>query len=180
MNKNDVRKKILDIRDNIDEHEKQIMDYKVFTNIINSNGYKNSTNIFLFVSYNSEVDTHRIINYSLENGKRVFLPKVISREAGMETIEIKSFSDLEKSKYGILEPYGNKYASPEEIEVVFAPGLAFDKKGGRLGYGAGFYDRYLMLLKKTTAKIGLCYSFQVIENVPMEEYDIKMDGIITN
>lgn len=180
MNKNDIRKKILDIRNDMDEYEKQIMDNKVFKNVIDSKEYRNSTNIFLFVSYNSEVDTHKIINYSLEHGKRIFLPKVISKETGMETIEIKGFSDLEKSKYGILEPCTDKYASPEEIDVVFAPGLAFDKKGGRLGYGAGFYDRYLTLLKKSTAKIGLCYSFQVIENVPMEEYDIRMDGIITN
>lgn len=180
MNKNDIRKKILNIRNNVDEYEKQIMDNKIFANVINSNEYKNSANIFLFVSYNSEVDTHKIINYSLKHDKRVFLPKVISRKAGMETIEIKSFSDLEKSKYGILEPSGENYASPEDIDVVFAPGLAFDKKGGRLGYGAGFYDRYLTLLKKSTSKIGVCYSFQVIENVPMEEYDIKMDGIITD
>lgn len=180
MNKNDIRKKMLDIRNSVDEYEKQIMDNKIFANVINSNEYKNSDNIFLFVSYNSEVDTHKIINYSLKHGKRIFLPKVISRKAGMEIIEIKSFSDLEKSKYGILEPSGENYASPEDIDVVFAPGLAFDKKGGRLGYGAGFYDRYLTLLKKSTSKIGLCYSVQVIENVPMEEYDIKMNGIITD
>ncbi|MCD2348800.1 5-formyltetrahydrofolate cyclo-ligase [Clostridium guangxiense] len=180
MNKSDIRKKMLQIRNNMDEHEKQIRDNKVFSNIINSNEYKSSTNIFLFVSYNSEVDTHKIIRHSLKEGKRIFVPKVISRKDGMETIEIKGFSDLEKSKHGILEPCSDKYANPEVVDVVFAPGLAFDKNGGRLGYGAGFYDRYLKLLKKSTAKIGLCYSFQVVENVPMEEYDVRMNGIITD
>ncbi|MFL0252338.1 5-formyltetrahydrofolate cyclo-ligase [Clostridium neuense] len=178
MNKSELRKKILEIRNSIDVYEKQVKDSKIFNNIINSYQYKHSNNIFIFVSYSSEVDTHKVIEYSLKNGKRIFVPKVISKKLGMEVIEIRGFSDLKRSKYGILEPCENNYIRPEEIDVAFIPGLAFDKKGGRLGYGGGFYDRYLKLLKKSTAKIGLCYSFQVIENVPMEEYDIRIDGII--
>lgn len=180
MNKNEIRKKMLDIRNNMDEHEKQEKDNKLFINIINSSEYKESTNIFLFVSYNFEVDTHKLINYSLEHGKRIFVPKIISKKDGMKVIEIRRFSDLKKGKYGILEPCEDECVKPEAIDVVFVPGLAFDKDGGRLGYGAGFYDRYLKLLKKSTPKIGLCYSFQVTENVPMEEYDVRIDGIITD
>lgn len=180
MNKDEVRKEILNIRNNIDENEKQKRDNKLFINIINSNEYKKSINIFLFVSYSFEVDTHKVINYSLQRGKRIFVPKVISKKDGMKVVEIGKFSDLKKGKYGILEPYQDEGVKPEAIDVAFVPGLAFDKEGGRLGYGAGFYDRYLKLLKESTSKLGLCYSFQVVENVPMEEYDVKVDGIITD
>ena len=99
----------------------------------------------------------------------------------MIIVQINKFEDLEVGYYGILEPKENKLIVDETtIDSSFLPGLAFDKKGGRVGYGGGFYDRFLRKSRKDSRKIGLAYSFQVLEEVPMEQDDEFIDGIITD
>lgn len=180
MNKKELRSQMIKLREAITKEEKSILDKKAFINVINSKEYNRAKNIFIYVSYKSELYTHEIIKYSLKNGKKIFVPKVISKSEGMKAVEIKDFSDLSKSSYGILEPITNKYAEPSIIELSLTPGLAFDKSGGRIGYGGGFYDRYMKNLKGSAVNIGLCYKLQIIERVPMDEFDVRVDGIITD
>ncbi|WP_349497239.1 5-formyltetrahydrofolate cyclo-ligase [Clostridium felsineum] len=178
--KKELREKMILKRDALTSDLKLVKDNIIYNKVVNSIQYRNANNIFIFVSYKNEVDTHNIINKAIHDGKRVFVPKVISKEKGMEAIEIKGVSDLEKSSYGILEPKGFSYIEPKDIELVILPGLAFDKNGGRIGYGGGFYDRYMKLLKDSAIKIGICYNFQVVDKVIMDVNDVAVDKFITD
>lgn len=181
IEKKELREKVIMERDGLSKDEINKYDENIFKRVIESKYYKESKCIFIFVSYKSEINTHEIIKRALKDEKRVCVPKIISLKEGMEAIEIKSFSQLKPGKKGILEPEDfSQKIDPKEIDVVFTPGLAFDNKGGRLGYGGGFYDKFFKRLKKDTHKIGLAYSFQRVDFVPMEEWDVRINGIIVN
>lgn len=181
MDKKDIRKNTLLKRDNISESIKSEWDGIIFEKLISSSFYKNSKDIFVFVSFRSEVDTHKIIKNALMDGKNIYVPKVISKDEGMKAYKIKSLEDMEVGYYGILEPKSCcQEISPNFIDLVIIPGAAFDKNGGRIGYGGGYYDRFLPLLRGSVKKIAIAYKLQVIDSVPMEEKDIRVDEIITN
>lgn len=181
VDKKELRRIILEKRDNINLSERIRYDKDIFNTLINSEVYNKSKCIFVFVSYKSEVNTHEIIKHSLAQGKRVCVPKVSSKSEGMYAVEIKKFEDLKSGKYGILEPESFEYKINEaEIDLALIPGVAFDKSGGRVGYGAAFYDRFLVKLKKDTPKIALAYEMQIVDYVPMNEWDVKINEIITN
>jgi 5-formyltetrahydrofolate cyclo-ligase len=99
----------------------------------------------------------------------------------MKAVIIQSMNELQLSSFGILEPEDfQNSVDPKEIDLLFIPGLAFDKKGGRIGYGAGYYDRYLKTVREDAYKVGLAYDFQIIPSVPMETYDTFIDDIIAS
>ena len=179
--KKEIRKLMRGKRELLTKEERERLDNAIFQNVVNSKEYKESKNIFIFVSYDTEIDTHRIIKQALKDEKVLCVPRVISKEEGMIIAQIKNFEELEPGAYGILEPKDNKFQVDETIiDAAYLPGLAFDKIGGRVGYGGGFYDRFLRKSRKDCKKIGLAYSFQVLEKVPMEEDDEYIDGIITD
>lgn len=160
---------------------KETKDNSIFHKIIKSNAYKNAKTILVYVSFNGEVETHRFIKYALKDGKNICIPKVLSKEDGMKAIKIDSFDELKKGAYGILEPeHFAKEVDEKDIDLVLMPGVAFDKNGGRIGYGGGFYDKFLKKVRENTLKIALAYDFQILNEIPLEEHDIKIDGIITN
>lgn len=179
-NKSYIRRLIKSKKNELDLNLKEHMDKSIYNKVINSKEYKNSKTIFVYVSTNSEVNTHQMIERFLEDGKIVCIPKVISKDFGMKAVIIKSFADLELGHYNILEPNNNcKDILKNNIDLVFVPGLAFDKMGGRIGYGGGFYDKYLKDLSTKVKKIGLCYEFQILKDIPMESFDIRINKIVT-
>ncbi len=179
--KKSIRKIVKEKKDILTEDQRQKLDNMIFNNVTTSDEYKNSNVVFIFVSYNNEVDTHKIIKQALKDGKILCVPKVISKEEGMIIVRIKQFEDLQAGAYGILEPKNDELRIAEdEIDISYLPGLAFDKKGGRVGYGGGFYDRFLRKTRENSKKIGLAYGFQIFHEVPMEEHDVFIDGIITD
>ncbi len=178
--KDKLRKISLEKRDNLNTDEKKQFDKGIFKLVTESDLFKNAQVIFAFVSFKSEVDTFNIINHALTLGKTVCVPKVISKEEGLKVYKIESLQNLITSNYGILEPTeGAKEIMPQNIDLVLTPGLAFDLNGGRLGYGAGYYDRFLRNPYFKGIKIGICYSTQIVDKVPTNEDDIFMDIIIT-
>lgn len=99
----------------------------------------------------------------------------------MEAVEIREFSELIHGAYDILEPKNTRFKIDERcIDVSYVPGVAFDSSGKRIGYGGGYYDRFLNKLEKHSKKIALCYDFQVLDDIPVEAHDILVDDIITN
>mgnify|MGYP006422528681 CR=1 FL=1 len=163
------------IRERFKINRKNIKDKNIFNNLIKNTRFKNAKDIFIFVNYKNEVNTKKIIKYCFKNNINIFVPKVVGKE--MEVRKIKSFDDLERSEMGILEP--KEYCSEfESLDLAIMPGLAFDKEKNRLGYGGGYYDKFLN--KNKIYKIAICYDFQVISFVPTNEYDIPVDMIITN
>ena len=88
-------------------------------------------------------------------------------------------SKLVKNKFGILESSDTDYADPETLDLIIVPGVVFDQNLSRIGYGKGFYDNFLSSIKKSVLKVGVCYDFQLYDNIPTSKNDIKMDLIVT-
>ena len=172
--KQQLREKYKQLRKNIPN--KTIQSSKIADKIRNHTSYQQSDHIAFYYSYGSEVDTKAMIQQALLDHKHVYLPKVINKEE-MEFYEIKSLDEIiHRNALGILEPEASVRA--EKIEVMIIPGLCFDEKGDRLGYGGGYYDRYLQ--DKEIYKIGICFDEQLSdEAIEINKYDIQMDEVIT-
>jgi 5-formyltetrahydrofolate cyclo-ligase len=139
--------------------------------VINSKEFHPAKVIGAYFAFGSEVKTDLIIERSRMLSKRIVLPRV--EEDNITFYELSSPKCLIRGRFGIMEPLPNKRVS--EIDLLVVPGIAFDKKGYRLGYGKGYYDR--LLSGKRTFSIGLAYSFQLLENLPHDRYDKRLDAI---
>ena len=128
-----------------------------------------------FVSFNSEVHTHDMIKTALKS-KTVVVPKVSHNE--IEQSLIIDFDNLIAGKFGILEPIEIMKIAYKNIDLVLVPGIVFDKEGHRIGYGFGYYDKFLRKVPKAI-KIGLAFDFQVIDKIPKEMHDVPVDVIVT-
>lgn len=137
--------------------------------------YKEANCIYAYSSFGSEVMTKPLIQRSLLEGKRVALPKVIGNE--IEFFYVTSENDLERSSFGILEPKDCEKAE-ETSALLIMPGVAFDMENNRVGYGAGYYDRYLHKPNKHY-KIALAYNFQIFDSIYHDEHDVKPDLVLT-
>jgi 5-formyltetrahydrofolate cyclo-ligase len=181
MDKKELREKMLKMRDQQKPADRALWDDIIYSKFTGSEYYRNASVIFIFVSFRSEVDTCRIIRKALEDGKVVGVPKVVSKKEGMKVFRIGGMSDLEAGYFGVLEPKEGCQSIPaEEIDLIVMPGAAFDRDGGRIGYGGGFYDRYLSEAGREVRKIALAYKMQVLDKVTMDENDMRVDNIITN
>ena len=174
MNKSEIRKRILKIRKkNINKNfninfnyiNKILQDNKIFNKVIGG-----------YYPYNNEIDAIEILK-KFEKNNFISLPK-IKKNFQMDFYEWSFKDPLVINKYGIPEPTSNKIVYPN---VLLVPLVAYDKYLNRLGYGGGFYDRYIKKIKKRNKilTIGLGYTFQKINKVPINKYDIKLDFIIT-
>ncbi len=136
--------------------------------------------ILFYISYNNEVFTHNMIKESISIGKRIIVP--ISNKDNRRLIlsELKNWNILKPGSYGILEPSieSIKEVDLDIIDMIVIPGVAFDEQGYRIGHGKGYYDRLLINSKKAI-HIGLAFEFQLIDKIPIEDHDRKIDKIIT-
>ncbi|GAA0071466.1 5-formyltetrahydrofolate cyclo-ligase [Clostridium sardiniense] len=176
--KKETRKNIIKQRDELDITVKEAMDNNIIEKLMMNETYKSARGIFIYIGFGSEINTKIIIREALNSGKEVYVPKVIKKD--MILIKIDSLENLVTSSYGILEPIGDKSdLDVNKLELIVMPGVAFDKSGNRLGYGGGYYDKFLEQNKIECKKIALSYDFQVLEKLEVEEHDIKVDLIIT-
>ncbi|MEM9348358.1 MAG: 5-formyltetrahydrofolate cyclo-ligase [Planctomycetota bacterium] len=133
--------------------------------------------VFVYVSSGSEVRTHELIAALLEQGKAIAVPRVLSEPGVMQPVLIHKLDDFAPGRFGIPEPT-TREPFHETPDVTLVPGLAFQQTGARLGQGGGYYDRYLAQ-HPATYKIGLCFNEQLADKLPIGEYDICMDEVIT-
>ena len=180
MDKKSIRKAIIIQRDLINNKSKIAMDSKIKDKLKESSFYKDSKNIFIYIGFGSEIDTAKYIEEFLEEGKNIFVPRTDMKKRVMEAVKIDSLEELSINSSGILEPSRESEAiSKNDIDLVILPGVAFDISGGRIGYGGGYYDKYLEGIDSDIVKVAITYDFQVLDEVPFEEHDIKADYIIT-
>ena len=132
--------------------------------------------IMLYSALPDEVPTQTLMAALVAQGKTVLLPRVIN-EKDMELRRYTGPQDLQAGAYGIMEPTGERFTDHEAIDVAIVPGMAFDTEGHRLGRGKGYYDRFLSRVPYLH-KIGLCFSWQIVDCVPCDEHDIVMDEVI--
>ena len=138
---------------------------------------KNADTVCTFISAFKEPDTAEIIQKLLEMGKKVAVPITDTENVTLSLSYIDSAEDLTEGAYGIPEPKTISAANTVDMDIILVPGLAFDKNGGRMGFGKGYYDRLLQGSKAT--KIGLCYEFQLHSKIPTDAHDVPMDIIVT-
>ena len=172
-----LRNEYILLRKNIkDKKEKSSI---IVRKILELEEFKESNIIALYKSIGSEVDTSELIEYSITLGKTIVLPKV--EEDELKFYKINGINErLVKSKFGIKEPLGEKekYIDNSYIDLVIVPGISFDLNKNRLGFGKGFYDRFLS--KKDFNSIGISFEEQVVDNIPTQSNDIKVKKVITD
>ncbi len=135
-----------------------------------------ATEVYLFASFGREPDTWRIMEDCLTQGKRVWLPKIAGKEMDFFSYEKKEC--LIRNRFGMLEPDGTEKKGTGKTGMIIVPALAVDKEGYRVGYGGGYYDRYLKE-HKTLYKAGIVFSCQLLKKAPRCKYDIPLDCVIT-
>lgn len=174
--KSALRKDYKEIRRFSSPAAKDEADKLIFTKLINSESYINAKTVLIYVSVDSEVDTYRIINHALANNKTVAVP--FCRGKSMEFYKIKSVDDLTMGDFNIptVNPEETVIITPDKTTLCIVPALAFDESGVRLGYGGGYYDRYLSSSDCST--VGLTYSKCTVTKLPSEKHDIRVDYII--
>ena len=135
--------------------------------------------IMLYASLPDEVNTHHAIQQLLQEGKTILLP-VVTGEGSMVLRTTSPNDPMQEGAFHIYEPTGALFTHYNQIEVAVIPGMAFDTKGQRLGRGKGYYDRFLPHLSPDIYIIGVCFPFQLLEEIPTEEHDKKVNIVIPN
>lgn len=180
-----LRKDVLEKRSCIEEEERIEKSSRIFNTLIDLDVFKKSTSIMCYIDFKGEVITRGTIDLCIKLNKELCVPIVSYKEDGGKLIIASVLKDpkteLYKGNFGIMEPK-NEYIrvfKPEKIDLVIVPGVVFDEKRDRIGFGAGLYDRFLKNVRSDCFKIGLAYEFQVVRSVPADKFDIPMDLIIT-
>ena len=137
--------------------------------------YKNAKTIYGYLPYNQEVRTTQMLAHALADGKQVAVPKVYGDE--MKFILLSDLSQVAKGYAGIPEPIADGPVAADPTALVLMPGLAFDPEGHRLGYGGGFYDKFLAA-EPDHPTLALCYDFQMLPHLDTESYDIPVDRVL--
>ena len=137
--------------------------------------YRQAKAIYGYLSYNQEVRTEPILRRAQADGKRVAVPKVYGDE--MRFLWLDDLQQVAPGAYGIPEPIADGPVAMDETALVLMPGLAFDPEGHRLGYGGGFYDRYLAA-QPNHPLVALCYSFQLLDHLETEAHDVPVDLVV--
>ena len=176
MTKKDcLRKEIQKKRKEMSKNQVDILSKRICERLMDSPIYKEAKSVFCYNSIRNEVNLSFLINKALSDGKKVSLPKVLDKAGIMKFYTIDKLSGLKEGAYGIFEPDDKN----EEIaaDLILVPGVAFSENGDRIGQAGGFYDRYLR--NYNIESIGICYDYQIFENIPTEEHDVKMHHIIS-
>ena len=155
--------------------DKEILEDKIKNNVLNNKKILESKDILIYISLKDEVNTKIIIEELWKLKKNIYVPKVENNILNFYLIN--SFNDLKIGVFNILEPITNIKYNDNKDSCIIVPGLLFDKDNNRLGYGGGYYDRFLE--NNNIYKIGICFSTMIVDKIIFNEKDIKMDEIIT-
>ncbi len=177
--KAELREQLLNRREAIPQKEYQRTSSAIVRRLQELPEYVEAETIHCYVSMNSrrEVDTRGLIKEMLSQDKSVAVPVTNFDDGTLTHIHLTSFELLEKNKWGVLEPASGDQFAAEEMELVIVPMVGGDRQGNRLGYGKGFYDRFLSNV--SCPKIGLLFERNVVEEIPVDKHDIPLDKIIT-
>ncbi len=180
--KSEIRKRILEARGALTQDEVAAKSDAILQKVLKTPEYMEADNILLYADYNREVMTRGIFEDAMMRKKRVYFPKSDQFTNAMTFYQTLSVKQLEKGYMGIPEPKENpqlcyKFNANEDT-LVIVPGVAFDMAGFRLGYGKGYYDKFLSN-RRQLSTMALAFACQIVEELPSEPHDIKMDKIVT-
>lgn len=177
----ELRKRMLAARSELLDRETRSQ--AIHDRWLQSELHRTAQAIVCYVDVRSEVSTRALIESCWQADQRVAVPYCVDQH--LELTWITTWTDLEKGRFGILEPIETlrtdtkRRPQAEELDVILVPGVAFDLQGGRLGHGQGFYDRLLSQVSQHTALVGVAFDCQIVSQVPAEPHDIPMDFVLT-
>jgi len=175
MNKKELRAAIRAKKRAMTEEEIVERSEKLGRAFAASEAYKNAKTIYFYLPYNQEVRTVPMLEQAIRDGKRVAVPKVYGDE--MRFLYLDDLSRVAKGYSGIPEPIDDEPVADDPTALVLMPGLVFDPQGHRIGYGGGFYDKFLSR-EPEHPTIALCYEFQMVDALQTEEFDIPVDQVL--
>ncbi|MBW4827710.1 MAG: 5-formyltetrahydrofolate cyclo-ligase [Clostridiaceae bacterium] len=182
MNKAVLRKQYLEKRSALPISKVEEKSNNIINKLFDLDIYKNSSFIMSYVDFRKEVKTENLIKHSLNIQKRIGIPITIPETRKLIVSELKNYDiELSPGYFNILTPKKEyiREIPPTLIDFVIVPGAIFDKSGYRIGYGGGYYDRFLGTLNERAISIGLAYDFQLLDSVPRSKYDLPVDYILT-
>ena len=175
MDKKELRRAIRERKRAMTEEEIVSRSAKLGALFTQSDAYKNAKTIYGYLPYNQEVRTVPMLEQALRDGKRVAVPKVYGDE--MKFLYLDDLTKVSTGYAGIPEPIADGPVADDETALVLMPGLAFDPQGHRIGYGGGFYDKFLAA-EPNHPTLALCYEFQLLPELDPEEHDIPVDTVL--
>lgn len=175
MDKKELRRRIRERKRAMTEEEIVTRSEALGKAFTDTSLYREAKTIYGYLPYNQEVRTVPMLEQALRDGKKVAVPKVVGDE--MVFIYLSDLTQVEKGYAGIPEPVADEPVAHDETALVLMPGLAFDREGHRIGYGGGFYDKFLQR-EPMHPTLALCYEFQMLEHLETEEHDIPVDCVL--
>ena len=178
LTKQECRKRLLAERASLCE-QRYAVSQDVLQRVLQLDVFQSAKLVLCYVSLPDEIDTEALIEQAWRSGKEVAVPVCTDRFGNMDFYRITALSDLKNSTFGVREPdtaLCQKVTDFQEA-VCIVPGLSFDRKGSRLGYGKGYYDRFLK--KYTLISIGLCYNSLILDTLPTDEFDVPVNIVVT-
>lgn len=182
MSKQRVRKETLEKRKSMSSEELIEKSNLVAEKLLSTNLYKDASTIMAYIDFRNEVQTEKIIKTAIADGKRIVIPISIVETRQLLLSEIINYdTELESGAYGILEPKKEyiRETDPNLVDMVLIPGVAFDERGFRVGYGAGYYDRFLERVREDSSKIALAFELQMVDYAFEDSHDVPVDMIVT-
>jgi len=175
--KNELRQRMLTARASLSREQVDTMSRVITSRLEQLEPLRRAHSIMAFASIRNEIDLVCWIEKQFAQGITILLPRV-EKNGQLTAVEFRGWENATAGPFGIREPIGEPFA-PELIDAVLVPGLVFDARGYRLGYGKGYYDRFLPSLRRDAFRCGLCYDFQVVDDVYPHPGDIPVDWILT-
>lgn len=180
--KSQLRKEYTFIRESMEQSDVDRLSEKIISTVVKLPVYQKAETVMLYLNFKNEVDSIKMIEECFKQGKKVALPYCIKEGTRIVPTELRDIeNDIEELNMGYLQPKKEciRPISIDEIDLIIVPGIAFDKRCYRLGFGAGYYDRFLNNLHLSIPTIGVCYDYQIIHSIPNEPHDVPLDFIIT-
>ncbi|MGI6679323.1 MAG: 5-formyltetrahydrofolate cyclo-ligase [Dehalobacterium sp.] len=180
--KKQQRKEFLKLRRSLDQNQVHEKSRIICEKVLQIPSFQKATTVMLYLPFNNEVDVLPLIHHLWQKNKRVVIPVCEPNDISIIPSELRDLKeDLAPGTWGILEPKDDKMrpVAPKEIDCVIIPGVAFDKDCIRLGYGGGYYDRFLPRLIDQTPKIAVAFALQIAPFLTPDPYDIPMDMVVT-
>jgi 5-formyltetrahydrofolate cyclo-ligase len=180
--KRSIRRSIRAARRKLSEAERLTRSRRVWERVTALSCYQHARVVLGYMAFDDEVLTDGLMQHAMASGKQIVLPMVLSDRQGMALYVIEDLErDVATGYRGILEPQPPRThpVAPESLDLALIPGVAFDLRGGRLGFGAGFYDRFLSRLPWDMPTLGLAFDFQVIPRLPLQPHDMLLNAIVT-
>jgi 5-formyltetrahydrofolate cyclo-ligase len=176
MLKQELRREVRLRKRQYTKEQLSVMSATIIRKLVADSHFVSAQTILMYFSLDDEVYTHQLVN-DMAGEKKILLPSVIDEE-NLALHVYRQADDLREGAFHIMEPTGELFTRYEDIDVAVIPGMAFDRQGNRMGRGKGYYDRILAKIPNAY-KIGICFEFQLFDEIPTDGYDITMDRVIS-